>query len=227
MCGRYTLAIHPDALQAAFSLESVNVETFRYNIAPTQLAPVILSSMPRRLTLARWGVLPPWARSGKRAAPLFNARSETVHQKRPFQKLLPSHRCLVPCTGFFEWKHHGKKSTPVYIRKSDRPVLAMAGLWTEGMSTDEAAGPRFTILTEAADETISTIHDRMPVFLDQKQQRDWLDDASCDDRWIAEVTKAHQKSAWEMIEVAPLVNSPHIDDDRCIAPASAPQLQLF
>ena len=223
MCGRYVLKASALDLQREFHLDEVPQVTARYNIAPLQAAPVILDAAPRKLTLAQWGLLPRWARSAKSAHQLINARSETLKDKAAFKELLGTQRCLVPCDGFYEWRHEGPQRLPHFVHRPDGHLLAMAGLWNRWRSPDGLEVDTFTVITTRASAQLQSLHERMPVFLDTQGQRRWLthDLAPLDDLlhpW---------GGALEVTQVSQHVNSVSVDDQRCLEPPSSVQLRLL
>jgi putative SOS response-associated peptidase YedK len=102
MCGRYRLT-SADRLAEKFDADIVEELHPRYNIAPTQLIPVVRSRGPRRvITSMRWGLIPNWAKDASMAQ--INARSETLLEKPAFKASFEVRRCLIPTDGFYEWK---------------------------------------------------------------------------------------------------------------------------
>lgn len=105
MCGRYTLIADAETLTIEFEL--LDVTPFlsrRYNIAPTQDAPVVrVFNGRRQLASMRWSFQPSWADEPKPGPPLINARSETVATSPAFRAAFRRRRCIVPCSGFYEW----------------------------------------------------------------------------------------------------------------------------
>lgn len=181
MCGRYVLSSWADVI-GPLGLELGQPDWFeaRYNVAPTQVEPVILQREPRApLDVApmRWGLVPSWADDLRFGARCINARSETVHEKPSFRDAFLSRRAVVPATGFFEWLREGRERRPHYVHDSrgDRPLL-FAGLWS---SWRDRAGDRqvetFTILTRPSVGPLAEIHDRMPVCLEVDDARRWVD----------------------------------------------------
>ena len=138
MCGRYTLTRQErliEELEASIG-EAAQSEWWkaRFNVAPTQPAPVvILRDGSRRVEMMRWGLVPHWAGKGGKPPLMINARVESVQDKPMFRDALQRRRCLVPADGFFEWKHegHGKTATkqPMYMHRADHQLFAFAGLW--------------------------------------------------------------------------------------------------
>jgi putative SOS response-associated peptidase YedK len=147
----------------------------RYNIAPGQMVPVIIAQSPRRIVLMRWGLIPHWAKDEKTAYKMINARVETLTQRPAFRGLLSHHRCLVPASGFYEWKAEGRDKTPYYIHPEDQPYLAFAGLYDVWMNPTGEALYTFTIITTEADPFMARLHNRMPVVLERDLETDWLD----------------------------------------------------
>lgn len=227
MCGRYTLKTSAIELQREFNLDHEPQLEARYNIAPLQAAPIITDRVPRELTVARWGLLPHWAKDVRIASRMINARAETLTQKTAFKELLGHHRCLVVCDGFYEWKRHGQQRTPMYIHPvADRP-MAMAGLWSTWTSPDGIAVVTFTIVTTRANELVRPIHDRMPVFLDVEARKRWLSGPTKDLPALIELLTPWRGEAFEAYQVSPHVNSALVDDAACIEAAKTVQLSLL
>jgi putative SOS response-associated peptidase YedK len=112
MCGRFTFQ-PTEAFYERFEI-SKRLDSLvpRYNIAPGQMVPVIIANSPRQVVLMRWGLVPYWAKDEKTAYKMINARVETLTQGLVFRGLLSHNRCLVPASGFDEWKAEGRAKTP-------------------------------------------------------------------------------------------------------------------
>jgi putative SOS response-associated peptidase YedK len=222
MCGRYTLKATSIDLQRQLGLDEAPHVTARYNLAPLQAAPIITALAPRALTVARWGLLPAWAKSAALANKLINARAETVTEKPAFKALAQAeaHRCLVPCDGFYEWVRDGRARTPHYVFAPGDGVLTMAGLWNTRRSPEGLDATTFTIITTEANPMMRALHSRMPVFIAPGDRARWLHDgdASLLVPWAGEL---HER------QVGPLVNHVEHDDPRCLEPATVVQLSLL
>ena len=213
MCGRYTLTAKPTDIERMFDLgpPTPNLPP-RYNIAPTQEARILrLTGGERELASSRWGLVPAWAKGlDFTDRPLINARAETVAEKPSFRAAFKSRRCLVPADGFYEWKREGATKQPYRICRKDEGLFAFAGIWERWEGGASGAVESFAIITTAANETLSAIHHRMPVIVEEDRHADWL-----------ETGGAHllQSAATELIAypVATRVNSPRNDDPACIA----------
>lgn len=227
MCGRYTLKTSARMLEKELDLDESPQLEARYNIAPTQAAPIVTDTAPRKLTIARWGLLPFWAKDPKLAAKMINARSETLLEKPAFKEALEKRRCLVPCDGFYEWRRHGRQHTPMFIELPSHGVLTMAGLWSSWRSPEGLDVLTFTICTTRANEFMAPLHDRMPVFLDREARARWLSGPTKDTEALLELLKPWHGAPMTAIEVSPRVNSVELDDPSCIEPAKTVQLSLL
>src|SRR5262245_13835274 len=104
MCGRFMLDQPGEIVrrfQAQGKLEQVGP---MFNIAPGRRTPVVARQSPNRVELMRWGLIPSWAKDAKIGWRTINARAETVRQKPAFRGPFRHHRCLVPASGFYEWR---------------------------------------------------------------------------------------------------------------------------
>jgi putative SOS response-associated peptidase YedK len=226
MCGRYTLA---DRTSYAFDeISGVRLEWNgrpRYNIAPSQRAPVIrLEHGLPVITELRWGLVPSWAKDEKIAYSLINARSETVAEKPAFRSAFKKRRCLIPADGFYEWQQVGTKlKQPWRFVRPDRQPFLFAGLWEHWRNpADPAAEPleTFTILTTTPNTVAAPIHDRMPVILDGEARRQWLDEATPVES-LASLLRPYPDERLTRYAVPALVGSPKNDVPECIAPIDA------
>jgi putative SOS response-associated peptidase YedK len=219
MCGRYVLKASAIDLQREFRLAEVPPLSARYNIAPMQAAPIITDAQPSKLTIAQWGLLPRWAKSEKQAHQLINARAESILEKPAYKELVHTHRCLVPCDGFYEWRHEGAQRLPHFVHRRDGHLLALAGLWSRWHDVDT-----FTIVTTDANPALRELHDRMPVILDADAQAAWLGGASVD---VLPLLKPWEGPPLELTPVSTHVNSVQVDDARCLEPPATVQLRLL
>jgi putative SOS response-associated peptidase YedK len=115
MCGRFTFQPAEDFYERFHISNRLDSLMPRYNIAPGQMVPVIITNSPRQVVRMRWGLIPHWAKDEKTAYKMINARVETLTQKPAFRGLLSHNRCLVPASGFYEWKGEGRDKNPYYI----------------------------------------------------------------------------------------------------------------
>jgi putative SOS response-associated peptidase YedK len=174
MCGRYTASWENASFEKVFNVQAPLFES--WNIAPTQYAPIVWQPSGSRETLnARWGLIPSWVNDPKAfKGNLFNARAETVNEKPSFKKPFKQQRCIVPASGFYEWKKLGKNKQPYFIHDQDNELLAFAGLydhWQQG----ESELYSFSVITTTPNDVMSGLHDRMPVILSPDNVEVWLE----------------------------------------------------
>jgi putative SOS response-associated peptidase YedK len=108
VCGRFEISAL-DQILATFDADEAVELSPRYNIAPSQEIPIVRQKDGRRkITLARWGLVPYWAKDLSIGNKLINARSETVQTKPAFRDSFAHRRCLIPATGFYDRRRrHG------------------------------------------------------------------------------------------------------------------------
>jgi putative SOS response-associated peptidase YedK len=183
MCGRYVNFLKERETVEAFAVVEVTEEARllppSWNVAPMQLAPVVTltpETEARRLVVARWGLVPSWAREASIGTKMFNARSETVGEKPAFRSAFQKRRCLVPANGYYEWQVRPDGKHPYFIHPSDDAPASFAGLWESwAVSEAEERLVTFTILTTAALGDLAEIHDRQPVMLAPDARDAWMD----------------------------------------------------
>lgn len=225
MCGRYTLTTDLFQIKVHFGVgadpRDKNRSDWkpRFNIAPTQLAPIIVQEGNRReLHLARFGLIPFWAKDEKLAHSLINARAESVDQKPAFRESWKRRRCIVPADGFYEWKTIGRKKQPYRIQPGKSPYFAFAGLWDRWRSPQGEEIESFTIITSDAQTEVSQLHDRMPVILpeDPDIQEAWLDPENENLANLKSLIRSPVHAVVEIYPVSTNVNSPKNDSPQCI-----------
>jgi putative SOS response-associated peptidase YedK len=167
MCGRYTLHHDSEVLAEHFGV-AFRAFRARYNLAPTEHVRFIFSnySEQRQAGVAHWGLVPHWSKTGTTDMPLFNARSETVLEKPAFRNAFIRGRCLIPASGWYEWKWDEGGKQPYYLKpKTDEP-LAFAGLFDVWRGEGDTRLVSCTVLTTAAPKELMWLHERMPVVPD-------------------------------------------------------------
>jgi putative SOS response-associated peptidase YedK len=176
VCGRFTIGEIKELIPR-FSIESplADMPQPRYNLAPGQDAPIVIRRSPNHLVMMRWGLIPFWSKDEKTGSKLINARAETVAERPAFRASLKDKRCLVPTTGFYEWKDTGKGKVPYLAHRTDEKLFAMAGLYDHWKDPYGKEVLSFTIITTAANELMAGIHERMPVVLSREDEGTWLE----------------------------------------------------
>jgi putative SOS response-associated peptidase YedK len=236
MCSRYFLDADGNIIAYTFRVPVTGDVRKRYNIAPTQVAPVVRlarsdetpegEERPRELAMLRWGLVPSWAKDISVGNQMINARAETVAGKPAFRKALEKRRCIVPATGFYEWQGPPGQKQPFAITFPEAPVFGFAGLWERWRP--EAGDPidTFTIVTTDANETVGSIHDRMPVILSPGQADTWLSSDVAGARALLEPFKGETK----MRAVTRRMSNPRAEGPECLddaEPTWGSQSKLF
>jgi putative SOS response-associated peptidase YedK len=226
MCGRYFLKATEAELRALFGfIERPNLAA-RYNIAPTQEAPVVRQRRApegeRTIQQLRWGLIPAWAEDAKAGPPLINARAETLLEKPAFSAAFRRRRCLVPADGYYQWREGDKSKQPYLVARRDGAPFAFAGIWERwGPRQDPvAATDSFTIITTEANEFLAPFHHRMPVVLSPESYARWLDPDADATQLIDLLAPAPN----EVLQWAPLdraVNAARAEGAELIAPVGA------
>lgn len=225
MCARYTMATTPHRLIEEFeAILSEDTEIVaRYNIAPTDLAPIVAqtSGGERRLGLARFGFIPHWAEDVKVGVRMLNARVETVATSRAYRRAFATRRCLVASDGFYEWARRGKAKIPHRFHLANGAPFAMAGLWSIWRDADETKVSSFTILTRPAVGAVAPFHDRMPILLPRAGYAPWLDRQLPD---VGDLLANHRGFELEADEVSTRVGNVRNDDPSLIVPIELKQV---
>lgn len=219
MCGRYSLTTPVEALRRLFGFEGPvpNLQP-RWNIAPTQSAPVIRlgGGGGREIKMLSWGLVPYWADDAKLQSHMINARGETVAEKPAFKQAFRQRRCLVPADGFYEWQTLGPKTKqPLLFKTADGAPFAFAGLWERWVPPQGEVLETFTIVNTAANEMMAQFHDRVPIVLSPADYAAWLDPAVN----ARALIKAPPSDWLTFRRVSTYVNSVKHDDPGCQEPA--------
>lgn len=178
MCARYDLRIPVQKIIEQFHLQLDPTESFHpnHNVCPTQTVPIITNSEPDRLSFARWGLVPSWAKDIKIGTKMINARAETVAEKPSFRSALAKRRCLIPAAAFYEWRKDASGKTPLRFALKDGGIFAFAGLWELWKQPESGEWLRTcTMITTDANALVEQAHDRMPVILSREAEPLWLD----------------------------------------------------
>lgn len=219
MCGRFYLDVQHDELMSHFGFTSIPDLVPRYNIAPSQdIAAVLVDDHRRELKMLHWGLIPFWAKDKKIGTRTINARAETADTKPSFRAAFKYRRCLIPASGFFEWKTEKGVKQFFCIHPKKAPLFAFAGLYEHW---DNKAGETIdscTILVTDANKVIRPVHDRMPVILSPVNYASWLDPDSNDPSMIKPLLRTAPEEDVELYPVSRRVSTPRNDDPECIAP---------
>ncbi|MGI9534346.1 MAG: SOS response-associated peptidase [Thermodesulfobacteriota bacterium] len=220
MCGRFSQAKDLEELYDEFTFIDEPFDDIvlspRYNIAPSQLTPVIINEDGRnKLKMFKWGLVPSWSKDTKIGYKMINARAETVSEKPSYKKPFKSRRCLVIADGFYEWKRPDKKTKiPYRFVMKDRSLISFAGLWDVWKKEAEPLYT-FTIITTSENDLMRPIHDRMPVILPKTNREIWLNPDS-NEAELKELLVPYDSSKMEHYRVSDVVNNARNELPECI-----------
>lgn len=232
MCGRYTLSLTREELLqelAELGLESVPELAPRFNIAPSQQAPVVgkrEGEPAPSVVLMRWGLVPHWAKDPSIGNRMINARFETAATKNAFRSAFRKRRCLVLADGFYEWKRLDGRKQPIYFHRQRPPeraparggaLLTLAGLWSSWRRESEPPLYTYTILTRPSTGIVADVHDRMPVVVAPEQRSSWIDPTLNDPEAASALLAPAEPALLEAYPVSTFVNAPAHEGPDCIA----------
>lgn len=219
MCGRYTLLRDEVEILKEFGIDhSIESFTPSYNIAPGQnVLAIINSGRGKRAGYLKWGLVPSWANDEKIGYKMINARSETVHQKPSFKKLVKRKRCLIIADSFYEWKKSDQEKQPKRIELADRKLFTFAGLWDKWQDVDRNLFT-CTILTKEANDFMQDIHHRMPIILPKDKEDEWISPNEMDLSTAHEFLQSIQVEDLTAHNISNYVNSAKNNDEACIEP---------
>ncbi len=217
MCGRFTFQVTSQQLASYFGVVDAPQTAARFNIAPSQPAPVIRlnrSGQPKFAEI-RWGLIPFWAKDKAMGARMINARAETVAEKPAYRTPFKRRRCLVLASGFYEWHVTEAGKVPIYFSHEAGHPLAFAGLWDRWQDPLGETVDSCSIITAAALGVAKPYHHRMPVILDARKYRGWMERETATDtlaEWLGSLA-APPLQCWP---VSTRVNDPRNDDEQLL-----------
>ena len=225
MCGRFALTDAPEEVAAHFGYLGGEPFPPRYNIAPTQpIAIVRQEHHARRFALVRWGLVPAWVEDPTRFSLLINARTEGIADKPAFKNAIRYRHCLVPASGFYEWRRQGKSKQPFWVRPRRGGVIAFAGLWETWSDRDGGEIDSACIVTTAANATVAPIHARMPVVIAHDDFERWLTGETED---ATALLQPANDNLLEAFPVSDRVNKAEADDPGLLLPVADIKTDLF
>ncbi|WP_434741589.1 SOS response-associated peptidase [Micromonospora sp. SH-82] len=229
MCGRYATTRGAGDLSAMFEAYDDTGGRVRadHNVAPTDTVPVVRVDAEgrRALATARWGLLPPWAKSPAAGSRMINARAETVATSRAYARPFARRRCLVPADGWYEWTRTETGKQAYFLTPADGSVLALAGIWSTWEGSD---GPLDTVsvLTTAAVGRLTEVHERMPLLLPPDRWTPWLEPVD-DPTALLDPPPPRWLAGLELRPVGPAVgnvrnNGPELTERVALSPGAQP-----
>ncbi|MDF2925917.1 MAG: hypothetical protein K0R57_4831 [Paenibacillaceae bacterium] len=228
MCGRFTLAATLEELMnyIAFSEHPEGLEAIqRYNLAPGQLAPAVISLRGvMRMGMLQWGLIPSWVKEARPGSPPINAKAETLMDKPTFREPFQHKRCLILADSYYEWRTmpDGSKQ-PMRIMLKNRSIFAMAGLYDTWTSPDGTKVSTCAVITTTPNKLTGEIHHRMPVILRQEDHGLWLDREHFDQALLQALLVPYPAEEMEAYPVSPAVGRVQNDGPELIIPFIRPE----
>jgi putative SOS response-associated peptidase YedK len=220
MCGRYVLKA-PEDISERFQLRQFTLKLEpTYNAAPSMNLPVIVENEGGEweAKLMRWGLIPRWAKPGDKSPAPINARAETLLEKPMFRSLVARKRCIVPASGFYEWKQQPGRKQPYFVSIPDEPTFGLAGLYDEFAGQDGELIASYTIVTTAPNALMATLHNRMPAVLPRADEEEWLSRDVTDPHQVERLLAPYPAEAMTAWPVSPAVNNVRNDTPTLIEP---------
>lgn len=220
MCGRFAQVIKYDQLQKfekelrlTQAAEQIQVN---FNVAPTQTVSAVVSQdAGRYIGSFRWGLIPSWSKEVPAFA-MINVRAETITEKPTFRSGLQRRRCLVPVTGFYEWRQSDKQ--PYFIHASDGGLLFLAGIYDAWYAADGSYIPSLGIITTDANGAMKELHHRMPVLISRDDRLTWLEHTQMDALDFVPLLRPSPDELINMYPVSKLVNKVGNNSEECLLP---------
>lgn len=219
MCGRFTITLPIDELILRYIIEDSKIINYkpRYNVAPMQNIPAIISSkMGNRLGELRWGLVPSWAKDQSMGSKMINARAESLADKPSFRQLLASRRCIIPADGFYEWKQEGERKQPYRIMMHDGSVFSFAGLYDIWSDPNGNKLSTCTIITTEPNSLMAGIHNRMPAILRPDDEALWLNRDNTDVHFLKSLLKPYDATKMRAYPVSSAVGNVRNDSRELI-----------
>jgi len=223
MCGRFVLDTDSATVAEIFGVEASVPEGDpvlsrpRYNICPTRTVLTIRAGAEgREAAPMRWGFLPHWYETPTDGPLIINARSETIAEKPAFREACRMRRCLIPASGFYEWRSSDPKpKTPFYFDAPDAPLFAFGGIWQRWTAEGHEPVDTCAIVTCDANDTMRPIHHRLPVVIPRESHGLWLGEEG---KGAARLMHAAPEDFFALREVDRAVNSARSDSPSLIEP---------
>jgi putative SOS response-associated peptidase YedK len=217
MCGRFTI-VPTISFYERFGLQAGPEVNPRYNVAPGQEVPVIIREDRNRVVSMIWGFIPPSGKNSPAGRAMINARAETLLERPAFRAAVQKNRCLVPASGFYEWKREGARRVPFYIHLKTTPLFSLAGLYEIGRYAGGNGIGTFTIITTEPNSLVAGLHDRMPAILPRGEEESWIRAGDLGAAEIPGILTPYPAGEMEACPVSGKVNDPKNEGPGLIRP---------
>ena len=191
MCGRYFVddEMWREIKKICKQIDDSKLKVTRGDVRPTDMAVVLMGMKEVRPEQMQWGFTQQY-----QEGLLINARVETVLSKPSFRDSMRHCRCVIPAAGFYEWN---KAKEQVSFRMPQSKILYMAGIWQP-----TAKEKQFTILTTSPNDSVSPVHDRMPLVLTSEEIIPWIQNFDAAEKLLTKIPPfLEQKQEYEQLSL--------------------------
>lgn len=220
MCGRYTLTKKSGDIAQRYNLAKISDEIKpNYNTVPSQIMPVITENVGKRqLELMRWGI-------HRMVGPdkeleIINTRSDKAFGGF-WKRTVLNRRCLIPATGFYEWKKEKDGKVPFFIHPKDLDLYSFAGIWSEWKNDNDKVINTYSIMTTEPNKEMRSVHNRAPVILHREEEESWLEPSNDTPESLEKLLFPSEDDRFEIYEVSRDVNNPRNNNESLLKPAAA------
>lgn len=220
MCGRYTLNKKADDLAKRFNISKVQDTRPNFNVSPSQIMPVITEDEngTRHLEEMQWGI--PRMLGKDLVKVLINTRADKAFGGF-WKRTVLNKRCLIPATGFYEWKSGKEGKIPFFIHPKDIELYAFAGIWSTWKNEDGQEVKTYSIMTTEPNKEMKAVHNRMPVMLHPEDEASWIKPSNDTPESIENLLFPFEDNSLEIYEVSRDVNNPRNNEPSLLKPVAA------
>ncbi len=199
------------------------------------LLPIISQEQPNAFSFANWGLIPSWIKFREEAESIrlntLNAKIETLLEKPSFKQAVVSQRCLIPLTGFFEWKQiNSKEKQPYFIHLQNSSIFSVAGISENWINPENQQMVRtFSIITTEANGLMSEIHNtkkQMPFILSNEAEQLWLNQTINATEILNEINLIEEEKM-QAYKISKLISSKVSNVPQVLLPFIESQTKLF
>ncbi len=208
MCGRYSLEFDENFYKRYKLANRLPVKP-NYNVAPSQIMPVVTAHSPNVMELMVWGLVPFWEEKKEKPHGLINIRDESILNKSWAKKYIQMQRCLVPATSYFEWKKTTTGKIPHLFKLKSKKYFAFAGVYSiyKHPQTNQEI-KSYAIITTTPNRIAGEVHNRMPVILKEDEEQNWLNPDLVETDQVKVFLKPYLNEDMDQFTVSTMVNSP-------------------
>jgi putative SOS response-associated peptidase YedK len=222
-CGRYILKSNRKELEKHYNLATVPKDLRpNYNVAPGQILPVVTANDDGKfkMELMKWGIVAPW----KQSMLLINTRDDKIFESRMWKGLVSKKRALIPANGFYEWKkpeNSKELKQPFYIHPKQQDLFSFAGIWSSWKDVEGVEFKTYSIITTSPNKEMTSVHNRMPVILNQSEEADWLEPSKVSQEDLEPFLHPYEDRGLEMFEVSRDVNVTRNNNEKLVLPINS------